>query len=132
MRTEGTICRFAEEHKLRLRRDECGDGVIMGRNGHVYLYDHNRLGVMFMPDPPRPHLWAHARHKLLAAGFEVVQDGDWEGAATFNPNDINQVKAALAMLRLKPTRPRSTAQLRHLETLRTYRFVRGTARTRGV
>jgi hypothetical protein len=32
-----TIERFAEEHKLRISRDERGDAVIYGKRGHLYV-----------------------------------------------------------------------------------------------
>jgi hypothetical protein len=32
-----TIERFAEEHKLRVSRDESGDHIICGKRGHLYV-----------------------------------------------------------------------------------------------
>ena len=32
-----TLQRFAEEYKLRISRDECGDAVIRGKHGHIYV-----------------------------------------------------------------------------------------------
>ena len=32
-----TLKRFADEHKLRISQDDCGDDVIRGRLGHLYV-----------------------------------------------------------------------------------------------
>lgn len=34
-----TIQQFAEEYRLRVRRDECGDPIIPGRRGQLYFVD---------------------------------------------------------------------------------------------
>lgn len=46
-----TIQRFAEEHKLRVSRDEYGDAVIRGKRGHLYL-DGAALCAMWTDAPP--------------------------------------------------------------------------------
>jgi hypothetical protein len=32
-----TIDKFAEQHRLRVRLDECGDKIIPGKRGHLYI-----------------------------------------------------------------------------------------------
>ena len=32
-----TLQQFAKEHNLRISRDECGDAVIRGKHGHIYV-----------------------------------------------------------------------------------------------
>ena len=32
-----TLKRFADEHKLRISQDDCGDDVIRGKHGHLYV-----------------------------------------------------------------------------------------------
>lgn len=39
------IQQFAEQHGLRVTRDECGDPIIEGRRGHLY-FDGNALCLM--------------------------------------------------------------------------------------
>ena len=32
-----TIKRFADEYKLKISRDDCGDAIIRGKHGHIYV-----------------------------------------------------------------------------------------------
>ena len=32
-----TIKRFADKYKLKISRDDCGDAVIRGKHGHIYV-----------------------------------------------------------------------------------------------
>jgi hypothetical protein len=56
---------------------------------------------MVMPTPPRRQYWGFTKAKLVAGGFRVVQDGDGEGVATFDPTDPNQVKLAVRAAAVK-------------------------------
>ena len=46
-----TIERFAEEHKLKISRDDCGDAIIRGKRGHLYV-DNGLLSAMWTDAPP--------------------------------------------------------------------------------
>jgi hypothetical protein len=48
---EMTIQRFAEKHNLRISRDECGDVVVRGRLGHIYV-DDGVVCAMWTDAPP--------------------------------------------------------------------------------
>ena len=54
---EVTLCNFAEKHRLKVKRDDCGDMIILGKQGHVYEYSATELGVMFMPPRIESEPW---------------------------------------------------------------------------
>ena len=37
MKRRMTIKRFADKYKLKISRDDCGDAVIRGKHGHIYV-----------------------------------------------------------------------------------------------
>jgi len=43
--------RFAEEYRLKMRADECGDRVIPGRRGHLW-FDGPELCLTILDGPP--------------------------------------------------------------------------------
>jgi len=67
-------------------------------------YDEESFGVMIMPNPPRRQFWGFAKAKLIAGGFKVVQDGDGEGVATFDPANPKQAKLAIRAANVKRRR----------------------------
>lgn len=112
---------FATKYRLRVRRAEDGDHIIAGKLGHVYQHDAETLGLMFLPD--RPRRWSHARRKLEAAGLTIWQNGDQEGSALFDPANTVQARIALKVIRAKPRRTPSAAQLEVLEKARKSRRI---------
>lgn len=44
------IVKFADEHRLMVGKDHCGDAIIPGKYGHVYEYGTGRLGVCMMSE----------------------------------------------------------------------------------
>lgn len=108
---------FADDNNLKTRNNGDGCKVIPGKLGHIYEYGPNRLGVMIMPDPPRRKYWGCVRSSLLKAGLVVVQNGDGEGAATFDPTDPVQAKAAIKAAGVR--RKRQVGSDHRVERLRT-------------
>jgi hypothetical protein len=102
---------FAQKYRLRMKRDECGELIIPGRLGESQIYEHSpvRLGVVIMPG--KPFVWANARKKLLAAGCQVVQNGDWEGTALFDPQNTTQAQLAIKLIKVRRKKVLSTRQL---------------------
>jgi hypothetical protein len=98
------IQKFATRNRLHTRIDEDLTKIILGKVGHIYEYDDNHLGVIIMPNPPRKQYWGFTKRTLIALGCEVVQDGDGEGAATFDPSNSEQVKAAIKAAGIKRIR----------------------------
>jgi hypothetical protein len=88
------VQRFAIMHRLKTKLDEDTTRIIPGKHGHIYEHGNGLLGVVVMPNPPRKHYWGFTRSLLLGLNFRVIQSGDGEGAATFDPNDHEQAAAA--------------------------------------
>ena len=131
------LIEFAEKYNLKVKKLE-GELVIPGRKvkrnnglypapnprypldcllGHIFEYSSTRMGLVFMPR--RPKLWTILRKRMLAAGFEIRQNGDWEGTATFDPADSAQARLAIEVIGARKKRQASEAQLKNLARLRT-------------
>jgi hypothetical protein len=85
--------------------------------GHIFEYSSTRMGLVFMPR--RPKVWMNMCRKLIAAGFEIRRNGDWEGMATFDPDNPNQAQLAIKAICARKKRQASEAQLRNLTGVRT-------------
>lgn len=129
------LIEVAEKYRLKFQKIE-GELVIAGRQvkrnhdryptpdaygldsllGHIFEYNATRLGLVVIPR--RPRVWRNLSRKLLAAGFEIRQNGDWEGVATFDPAKPAQVRLAIKAIGARKKRRASEAQLRNLGTLR--------------
>ena len=95
-----TIEEFANRYNVRLRRDWCGD-MIAGKPprprpedcSHIFEMGDGRLGLCLILGSPRR--WTFAKRRLLAAGFELKQDGDSEGTFLFDPNSDLMCRMAI-------------------------------------
>jgi hypothetical protein len=118
--------RVASKFRLRVRRDECGDPVIPGRTGQLYVHDDSLLGVLvFLPSK---RAWSHARKRLLVAGFTLFQDCDIEGTAGFDPRNRAQVDLAIKVAGVKRRRRISRETAARLASFsKSRRSIAGTA-----
>jgi hypothetical protein len=107
------IEQFAERYRLKLRRDtEDGTTIALGRQGQVYEYSENELGVMYSPGLKNGHgigswhpkIWNAFRQGAVSVGMTVRQDGDSEGCLTFDPANPEQARLALKIARVRPKR----------------------------
>jgi hypothetical protein len=59
---------FAEQDRLKISRDNCGDAIIDGRHGHIYGWadDGSIFGVMILG--PGSKYWGHARREFRKCG----------------------------------------------------------------
>ena len=116
----GKIQNFAEHYRLKTKLSKDGTKIIQGKFGHIYEHSNGVLGVLVMLDPPRKRYWGCARKTLLKAGFTLVQDGDGEGAAVFDPENPSQARLAIRVAGIKRKRRLSPAQreqrIAHLPT----------------
>jgi hypothetical protein len=114
-----TLADFAEKNRFKVKRDDLGDAIILGKQGHLYEYSATELGVMFMP--PRtesepwgrwcPKTWGNLRRAAAAAGMTLRQNGDSEGCLSFDPKNNEQVKLALKIARVRPKRQPTADQV---------------------
>ena len=69
--------------------------------------------------PRRPKVWKNMSRRLVAEGFEIRQNGDWEGMATFDPANPTQARLAIKAIGARKKRQASEAQIKSLARLRT-------------
>lgn len=99
---------FADTYRVRARRDECGELILLGRIGHVYEHGAGRFGVYLNCTTKRA--WSSAKRTLTAAGFTIRQSGDIEGTALFDPENEQQARLALEIARIRKRRVVTTEQ----------------------
>jgi len=110
---------FASERKLRAECDpEDKTLIIRGNTGHIFEYDDDRLGVIVQPKTDSSRSWNKARKAFGAAEMTITQNGDAEGAATFDPKRPDQVELAMKYAEIKQKKVATPAQL---EALARYR-----------
>ena len=131
------LIEFADKYNLKVMKLE-GELAIPGRKlkrndgrypapnprssldcllGHIFEYSSTRMGLVFMPR--RPKVWKNMARKLVAAGFEIRQNGDWEGTATFDPDNKAQARLAIKAIGARKKRQASEAQVKNLARQRT-------------
>jgi hypothetical protein len=109
-----TLKTFAEQNRLVIQKDECGDFFAPGRLGEIYTYDAERglMAVTVLGGGSRH--WNKARKTLKAAKCIIVQNGDTEGTATFDPGNPEQTKVVLDVIKVRRKRKSSPKQLANL------------------
>jgi hypothetical protein len=121
------IQQFAEQQRVKLRRDNCGEEIIPGRprnatrqedRRHIFQHsDDGRLfGVCLLLTGTRA--FGNATRRLLALGFTPGQTGDTEGILLFDPSNSEQAKAAIREAGIRIRVPASPERLAQLETAR--------------
>jgi hypothetical protein len=106
-----TLDRFAKKHKLaRHVLDSCGDKILVSLgfrelkypedSNHIFEYAPGRLGAVVSFDTP--NAWTYCKKRLISAGCDIQNDGDYEGIFLFNPSNTVQSKAAIK--EVKPRR----------------------------
>ena len=123
-----TIQGFAAKHHLNVTHAEDGTSVVRGRNGEIYEYSDQELGVLIMPaSAHRVRFWGHACKKMAAAGMTLRQNGDHEGALSFDPHNSKAVRLAMRLAGVRARRVPSAAQLEALSMARSHISGRNTA-----
>jgi hypothetical protein len=113
---EEIIIAFAKRSRLRTYRDTDGTTIIRGHaDCHLYEYGDGELALMILSDGEHVRRWAGIRKKCLAAGMTLRQNGDDEGALSFDPNNRQQARLAIKIAGARPKRqlsPEHRARLR--------------------
>jgi hypothetical protein len=120
MNSPHALQQFAEQHRVRLNRDNCSDAIVRGKLGHLYAHDASRFGIVLEPPANTARLDNRLRSRkrgAITAGFLLHQEEEFEAILLFDPSDSNH--AALA-----PTN--------QLVTLGPYRYVRNPIHIREV
>lgn len=88
------IKEFARTHGLRCKTDVDDTTIIPGiDDSNIYEHDDEHLAVTYMDSIAVNN--NEFRRKCEAAGMEIVQDGDIEFTATFDPKNEKQSKVAI-------------------------------------
>ena len=105
---EEMIHTFAQQNLLTtFRQIDDMTTVIRGRAGcHLYEYSDSELGLIVLSDAndARPRRWAGIRKKCLSTGMTLRQNGESEGAVSFDPNDREQARLAIKIAGVRPKR----------------------------
>jgi hypothetical protein len=110
---------FAKSCRLKIRRDDDNELRIAGKDGQIYAYSDNELGVSFMPGLSNgrgvgtwcPKRWGNLRRRAVEAGMKVRQNGDSEGSLTFDPANREQANLALQIARVRQKKQLSPERL---------------------
>lgn len=107
---------FASEHKLRLKKDECGDHQVPAKLGHIYEHGPGVFGVVFSEsDRYSNKILLARRRRLVNAGLTLHQVGDAESIFLFDPTDATQAKAAICAVGAYKKRKQTAGQLWNLK-----------------
>ena len=104
---------ISKRYRVRIRRDACGDPVIPGKYGELYVHADGVVGVLFQA-PGSENVLRIRRQKAMRAGFRKHQWGDAEAILLFDATDDAQVQLALKLVGVRRKRRASLAQLRNL------------------
>jgi hypothetical protein len=78
---------------------------IVGRIGEIYQYKDSELALMLCGGGATGSgRWARVRSKCLAAGMTLRQNGDDEGAVSFDPTNRKQTALAIKVAGARPKR----------------------------
>ena len=95
---------FAENNRLKITKDDCGDAIIAGKYGHIYEYGSGKLGVCIMSNSGNAYRWNRTSTAFRDAGMEITQNGEHEGCARFDPNNAAQAKTAMRHAKVRTRR----------------------------
>ena len=104
---EEMIHTFAQQNRLPTTRAADGSIVIPGRAGcHLYEYSDSELGLIVLSDAKdsRPRRWVGIRKKCVEARMTLRQNGEDEGALSFNPTNRQQSRLAIKVTGARPKR----------------------------
>ena len=101
---------FGLKHHLIVCRDSSDyTDVIQGRGSSgLYELDDDQLAIMIMPVAQHGKIWAAYRRAFEKAGMTILQDGDAEGSAAFDPDNPIQSKLAIKACGARKTRKLSS------------------------
>lgn len=102
---------FAQKRSLSVRRSRQDDtDNIVGRLGEIYECSDTELALMLCGGPAGIGRWSRVRSRCLTAGMTLRQNGDDEGALSFDP--ANREHAALAV-KVTGARPKRKLSAEH-------------------
>jgi hypothetical protein len=96
---------FAQKRSLPVRRSRQDDTYnIVGKLAEIYQYSDNELALILCGGSTGTGRWARVRSKCLTAGMTLRQNGDDEGALSFDPENKKQASLAVKTTGARPRR----------------------------
>ena len=103
-----TIIYLASKYRLRVRRDECGDPIVVGKLGQLYQHDDGLIGLLLMcpngDDPGLDNTVRARMRKALREGLELRQQGDSECSFVFDTENKQHTMLAIQLTGCKRKR----------------------------
>lgn len=95
--------KYATKNKLRLKPDDCGELIAVGKLGQVYEYSDDEVGAIYIPAVPRKG-WKNFKDKMIGLGAVLTQNGDIEGAVRFMYENLKALRTACSLLKIRSKR----------------------------
>ncbi len=99
---------FAEKHRLRVKRDPCGDQIAVGKTGHLFQFDENLMGLALISpngdDPKLDNTLRSRTRRALREGLELHQRGDYESTFLFDAENKQHARLAIRLASIKRRR----------------------------
>jgi hypothetical protein len=106
---------FADKHSLRVTRSrQDNTDNIVGKFAEMYEHSPSEFALMLCGIPTGTGHWARVRAKCLAAGMSLCQNGDDEGALSFDPTNGKQAALAIKVTGARPKRRLSAEHMAKL------------------
>jgi hypothetical protein len=109
-----TLQQFAENHRLKVTRDTCGDAIIQGRlykDANISEHDDGKLCMCWLTEESRAKKFNSVKRECLAAGMTIAQEGDDEAIFLFDGANAQQAKLAITSIRAKVKKVLSPEQV---------------------
>jgi hypothetical protein len=99
-----TLEKFAEQFRLRITRDECGDKIISGKRGHLYFAG-SKLCLMVIDGVPAIRRnWEVLGGKLWTGETSLTAKGQRVQDVKVEDIPIENAQAAIKMARVRQKR----------------------------
>jgi hypothetical protein len=111
---------FAQQHRLKVTRDECNDQIIQGRRGHLY-FDGFELCLMVLDGKPSiPSKWKALGGQLWMGDISKNAQGARVQDVKITGIPLENARAAIRMCQIKPRRIMTDAQKAVLDKARSF------------
>jgi hypothetical protein len=111
---------FAQQHRLKVTRDECNDQVIQGKRGQLY-FDGPELCLMVLDGKPAiPPTWRALGGKLWLGDISKNVQGQRVQDVKITGIPLENAKAAIRLCRIRQKRIMSEAQKAALDKARSF------------